>query len=479
MFKEICKKRDVARRRGLLAVLIAAAVSLISAPASAQVVPINRCQAITQSGTYEVVNLGGGVLFPDFIFGTDAAGGTSIPCIDVEGASNVVIHCNGQVINGNPAIRVNGSTNVGFDNCKVRTFYPPADIGSPSEDILTVIDSDTVSFSSSAFGDSTLIQSQNMNVIQTRSFKVTTSTALAQLFLTYSTAATIQENSFTSPLGQNVGAGVIQASYGAFNTISGNNVDGLSLTRSRTSSISGDPNDPPAVGMDDAIILIDEHNDTLSNNNIKNVWDTGIEFLGNNDGMVLSGNGLHNVMFGIGGWFYASITNSTFSRNRLETGERMFFFERLCGLRAAGWDPNHVMPADTGVFFQNNVFTANNFTSPIKPNADFSNVNFGGTGGNVHSVLLWGSWVSRDADELHAPVDVRNRRFRRSRRAALRLSPRQEHVHGERLRQALRGPGIREQRAGRTDRGDRRRRKPVWHQPSDEPRRLSARLSLT
>lgn len=111
------------------------------------------------------------------------------------------------------------------------------------------------------------------------------------------------------------------------------------------------------------LAIEDEKNLNVFNNSISNFNESAIETRGNNANLVISGNTLANARFGIKGGRYNSLTNLRFANNGVTNAEMMFSFVRQTGLRLAGWDGG-TAPADTGVFFRDNVFLGNTLTHP-------------------------------------------------------------------------------------------------------------------
>ncbi|MFO0584778.1 MAG: hypothetical protein U0229_21100 [Anaeromyxobacter sp.] len=116
---------------------------------------------------------------------------------------------------------------------------------------------------------------------------------------------------------------------------------------------------PPSGELDDAIVLGDSSDVVVRHNVMRDVWDVGVEWVGRIDRVVVEENVIVNAgIAGVGGWYWASVTDSTFSRNLVLRAARMFQAYRTYGLRPAGWDAADA-PADVAVQFRDNVFDGN------------------------------------------------------------------------------------------------------------------------
>jgi parallel beta-helix repeat protein len=179
---------------------------------------------------------------------------------------------------------------------------------------------------------------------------------LGEYVATYADNSTMSNNRINgSP--QQSGSGGILSAYSRHVRIVGNTIDG---------GWSGPfPNPVPGqllnrMGLDDGIILTDVSDAILENNTIRNVWDTGIEWLGSLSDSTIRGNYIENTGFsGIGGWYWASASNVQFIKNTFSNVSQMFQIFRYYGLRAAGSDDQKSLPADTEVRFRDNVFDGN------------------------------------------------------------------------------------------------------------------------
>jgi hypothetical protein len=143
-----------------------------------------------------------------------------------------------------------------------------------------------------------------------------------------------------------IGACVVSTG-GSHNQITENTIDGR-----------WDGTSPPLTqGADDGILPEYESYDWIADNTIQNAFDAGIESAGTLSNTVIVYNNIRNVgNTGIGGWYNNSWQNNVVSGNQVQaagTAIDVFFA------------PSPVSgPVPTTVYFQNNSFVNNTFTSP-------------------------------------------------------------------------------------------------------------------
>jgi hypothetical protein len=130
------------------------------------------------------------------------------------------------------------------------------------------------------------------------------------------------------------------------------------------------------VGTDDDILIEDETGpDSLFSGNILvNTWDAGIETVGFIRDATISNNYIDTVNIGIGGWYYFSAIDTHYLQNVLTNIEYWgFYFARFGGLRPAGsqnltyffYTTPSDTPAETAIYFTQNVFSGNIVSQPI------------------------------------------------------------------------------------------------------------------
>jgi hypothetical protein len=169
----------------------------------------------------------------------------------------------------------------------------------------------------------------------------------------YSDSVIVQDNSFvmTPDAGAVLGS-FIWSYYGTHVQILRNDMDG------KWDGLIG--SQYTYNGADDGIILQDETDALVEFNTIRNVFDTGIEWLGVLNRATVRGNAIANTgISGFGGWYWASELNCKFIGNNVRNGMMMYWIYHTYGIRPAGFDQERLMSADAGVLVQDNIFDAN------------------------------------------------------------------------------------------------------------------------
>jgi len=317
-----------------LLLLVAAQI----APAANTTIP--ACQDITAPGDY---SLAANLLETQ----------VNTACLRIHDTQDVHLDCNFNAIKGGagnpaPAISINNVEGFSITHCTLQ-----AENGR----VLTASNSDDGDIVDNTIGNLTdqrqfLVQLEFVN--NTRLMRNTINAAFQQL---YSSGNLLRLNTVTCPLWTNNSgcAGVLLSVLGSNNTMERNELDG------KGSASTGQN------GADDGIIVQDESGDILSNNKIRNTWDVGIETLGNIANMQIVSNSIANVALGgIGGWYWNSWSNVAVINNTVSHAQYLFRFFRAYGLRPQNWDGRGV-PADTAVYFQDNLFSGNEFTDGSFP----------------------------------------------------------------------------------------------------------------
>ncbi|HEY1535090.1 MAG TPA: right-handed parallel beta-helix repeat-containing protein, partial [Polyangiaceae bacterium] len=120
-----------------------------------------------------------------------------------------------------------------------------------------------------------------------------------------------------------------------------------------------------ANGTDDGIVMTDEPGLSIHDNTMTNFFDCGIEWVGVIRSATIRNNHISKAgVSGIGGWYWSGLVNSTISGNTVDQSGDLFLHNRIGGLRPAGFDSQHLMPADEAVVFHDNVFDGNSLTNP-------------------------------------------------------------------------------------------------------------------
>jgi parallel beta-helix repeat protein len=302
---------------------------------------VYECRTISSPGNYNIAaNLSGS--------------STHQPCITIENTSNVTINCGGNMVTGGDAvdgvIGINNVQNISITNCNIQ-------LNSGGGFVMNVANSSGITLTGNTLGGTAPVVS-TFNFQKVSNTSISGNTFNAGLQMNYATGSTVSNNTFLNPDSVDLEAAMIIFQFGSNNQITGNHIDGKQAGWDK--------------GVDDGIVLGDETGDTITNNTIINNWDTGVEFVGTVKNTLISGNTISNyITAAIGGWYYMSLTSTTISNNTFNStgsgGQIAFNFYRSYGLRPAGSDPLGTLPADTGMYFQNNSFvgnTSNNATNP-------------------------------------------------------------------------------------------------------------------
>ena len=164
---------------------------------------------------------------------------------------------------------------------------------------------------------------------------------------------TVVDNVFTADTRKTV-ATVLHFKDGTNNRVVANTIDG---------SWGLQPFPPGGFppGADDGILIENDANLLIEGNTIHNVWDCGVERLGNRtDPVTIRGN---TITFagecGIGGWFAAGWSDALIIDNTVEASG---------SFASIYYSPNQNRGVDH-ITFRNNVFEGNRFRNPWRPGA--------------------------------------------------------------------------------------------------------------
>jgi parallel beta helix pectate lyase-like protein len=164
-----------------------------------------------------------------------------------------------------------------------------------------------------------------------------------------STDVTVTNNVITADTHKTV-AGVVRFADGSNNRIVSNTIDG---------GWAGQPYPlggfPP--GADDGILIDNTGSLLIEGNSIRNVWDCGVERLGNRtDAVTIRNNDIANAgECGIGGWFAAGWQDSLVTDNTVSSSEKFGDFY---------YSPQQNRGVDH-ITFRNNVFENNRFINTL------------------------------------------------------------------------------------------------------------------
>jgi hypothetical protein len=278
---------------------------------------ISACGTIAGPGTFAVT--------------ADMSSATA-PCLDIHDTRNVTIDCGGHTVGGSPALNMSNVDGFSITNCKFAStsqYY-----------VVLATQVKNGLFQHDTFG------TQVVNMVQPSDVRVDQNTFDTGYQQNYAQRVTISANTLVNTTGA-PDAAMILSQFGSHNQITGNVIDGKWIGSGQGQA-------------DDGIGISDESFDTVSGNTISNVFDCGIETSGVVASATFSNNTIINTGFcGIGGWYWSSLRGSTISGNTANNVLRLFDFFRIFGLRPAGFDSLHLLPADTGIDFTDNVFDGN------------------------------------------------------------------------------------------------------------------------
>lgn len=316
---------------------IESSATLLSASPAKAPTHLSACQTINQPGSY--------LLDADLSIGLPLDG---LPCIRIKDTSNVLLDCAGHAIatglrdQGSRALEILNVSQVAVRACRVSAAWT---------DIQNVKD---LSFTNSVLSSTDPSVPSIVNVTNSERLRFDGNQLAGSYQQHYTHRATISNNRVTT-VPVVVVAGLLISNYGSNNRLLGNELDGNWNASMKEWN-----------GADDGIILTDEIDALVQDNTIRNVWDAGIEWVGDLNGAIIRRNRISNAaIYGIGGWYWSSVFNSQFSDNQVEQAPALFGLFRSFCLRAAGSDWQHVLPADTAIRFENNVFSGNVLTKPL------------------------------------------------------------------------------------------------------------------
>jgi hypothetical protein len=318
---------------------------------------ISSCQTLSYSGSYELsANI--------------SQGSTDAPCITIAAAS-VTLNCAGYSITGtshsyfsSPIIVVNGgSNNYKIENCSFNfgstTFNGAVffiNVCGPYSNIVNDELSNCASQSNygnitgNTFGSATMsIWFAAVIVGGANYTKFESNTMYGSYSQGFSNNSTISGNTIYC---ENASAGLgcayqILSENGGSNTIESN-------------SLYGDSQGPLSdEGTDDNVLLVDENNDSVSSNTLKNSWDCAVETWGNMTYLSVYGNNIYNTTNAVCSYYYTSWKNVTVSYNHAYSVSSLYRIGRLIGCLRTANEFYPGSPADTAVYFSNNTFSHN------------------------------------------------------------------------------------------------------------------------
>lgn len=327
-------------------------------PAPDQPIIISSCGEITKSGKY-VLNKN--------------LSSTQDICLNIHDTQNVQVNCNNFTITSpSDTIKVANVQNFALVFCQVK-------ITTNALNALNISKVTKGSIQNSTFtkGQISIMDSSNMDIGYNNIH-----TGLIQFFSSFNT---IHDNTFvdTSPKGI---AGPISSAFGSNNKIINNTIDGKSDGVFRFPYENNN-------GSDDGIIVTYETGDTIAYNNIKNVWDCGIENTGYMFNTIIDRNQVLNAgVCGIGGWYSNSWKNNTITNNVITDSPRLFLVKRNYGLNDSNTDMNGrvLFPTQMKIYFLDNQFIDNKLITKREVNIPSSYFNMS----QAESVLTGESFPS-------------------------------------------------------------------------------------
>ena len=316
--------------------------TLIGRPAHAQTQPVilYSCTDITQPGVYQL--------------GQSIVGSTTgQSCVQVHSSGPVTLDCQ-QFLLGTAdfapgALLIQNSQNFTVQNCPIgsTTAYAGSE--------LEIENSSNGTVQNNTFlGAQGPTDAVNVYVHSSDSITFTDNTFFVTYFQQYTTNSKMTNNSIScgSTTGSVCGVG-IESEYGFGNLISGNTVNG-NTSADQLTQLSG---------ADDGILIWDEDGDSVEGNTVSNVYDCGIEFVGNVGAGTFSNNTINNAsLCGLGGWWWSNFQNNVVHGNTVNGSTNLFTFVRDCGLRPTNFD-GQGHPGDSGIYFTGNTFDGNSITN--------------------------------------------------------------------------------------------------------------------
>lgn len=299
------------------------------APSLTAAQTLSSCGEITQPGNY--------VLDRDLK--------ADYSCLSIHDVSNVSIDCNGHSIDivgekGGTWAEITNVKGFSLTSCTLNTSssFTALRIASIIEGVIN--------------GNS--INKSIVSVVNSVNLKFSNNEVFGAYSQIHSDNVIIENNVFVGNPEKVTGSAVVHLEIGNNNKVLNNRIDGKS-----DGVYYIDPY--KNVGYDDGIILTGESGDVIQDNEIKNVWDCGIETLNKVFDTKITSNIIENAAIcGIGGWYFNSWKGNTISHNTIRNSGSMFTIFREHGLRKE----SEYGPQEQFVYFKDNSFIDNKFINP-------------------------------------------------------------------------------------------------------------------
>ncbi|MGM9485676.1 hypothetical protein ACS5PN_31095 [Roseateles sp. NT4] len=291
--------------------------------------PIATCQEITQPGVYTLTR------------DVAATSNDGKPCIDIHDTHDVLLDCADHEIANTlqlyvHALHITNAERIALRRCRIRADW---------NELSKLRD---VSITDNVIKAGDPSKPSIVNVRHAERLRFDNNQLAGSYQQIYTTDSTLSNNQVKTVPNEVVPALLI-LNYGSGNRVLGNQLDG-----------SWNPANTSWNGADDGILLGDELAAVVKNNQIRDVWDCGIEWVGTVKNAVIQGNRItHAAYCGIGGWYFSSVRDSQFLDNVVERTNQLFSIFRAYCLRPVAFDDDKLMPADDGIRFENNRFENN------------------------------------------------------------------------------------------------------------------------
>lgn len=305
----------------------ASATITVSPPSSA--LTVSACRQITSPGAYKL--------------SADLAPTGTAACIAIHDTSDVQLDCAGHTLSAystqSEGLDISSVRNLSVKNCNIVASWmkmQDTDNASLTHNTITKVAWSLFDVAVLNF-DRNSRMTFDSNVMEPAVFQQS-----------YGDRNTISRNRITSVATNNAGAGLIGSTYGSASRITGNTLDGKA--------------ESAGVGSFYGVVLQDETGAVAEDNVINRASGSGFELSGVIDSATIRRNVVADTPGLVGGSAWLSLFGSVFADNTALRTPVFMMVEHMFGLRPAGFDEAHRRPADTGIYFRDNIFTGNVIT---------------------------------------------------------------------------------------------------------------------